>query len=373
MDFHAGPEQQALIDSAVRLLQDHYSQTTSNARTEFDAERWQQFAELGWLGTALAEGNGGLGLSESMLNILVEALAPAAMPEPFVSQVSLAGYLLNSASPSARRDECMAKWLAGDELVALAHHEAREQACFGQPVHTRATARGDELVVQGHKAVVLDGGRADRLLVSARLNDSAAMLLLLVPQDAPGFEVTRYATFDGRELADVDLNGVVLSRDARLEFAEPVATRIDAALRSFALHLAADSLGTAKALFKLSHEHLAERAQFGVKLVEFQALQHRLVDMQLAITRLESLLALARTRIDADGVSSAREFIAAAKIQAGVVGRHLAHESVQLHGASGMTEELLVGRYFKRLTANELLGGTGVEHLRVFRAQRALS
>ena len=371
------PERAALADSAQRLVREHYDPTVIAAAKRSDQgvnrERWMAFAELGWLGTAVSEDSGGLGLPLSLLNVLVEALGPAAMPEPLPGQVAIAGLLLDRARSSPQRDACLQRWLCGEILVSLAHHEHRGQHCYQTPVTTSAEERAGSFRITGCKAAVLDGGVADCFLVSASCENGASTMLAVVPADAAGLGITRYPTFDGRTIADLDLQQVEVPRAARLDYTVVVNEVIDEALLFFAAQLAADSLGIVKALVRITHDHLIQREQFGVKLADLQVLQHRLVDMQMAITRLDSQLELARSKIDECGVAGATEFIAAAKIQAASVGRYVGQQAVQLHGAIGMTDELVVGHYFKRLTANELLGGSADEHLQRFAQARGLA
>jgi len=175
-------------------------------------------------------------------------------------------------------------------------------------------------------------------------------------------------------VADLEFKDVEVRAEHHLQFNAPLLTLIDQAQGVHAWLLASESLGLARSLLSTTHHYLAQRQQFGVKLTELQVLQHRLVDMQLALTRLESQIELARFKVDELGIAAAAVFFAAAKTQAARAGRYIAKQAIQLHGAIGMTDELSVGRDFKRLTANELLAGTTGEHQRALAARlQALS
>ncbi len=365
--FQISAEHASLLDSAARFARERYD--PGSARDghapggAFDARRWKEIADLGWLAATVDENDGGLGLDYSVLCLLAEALAPALMPEPFIVQVGVAGYLLERAAPGMERDAVLGAWLGGETLLALAHHEQREGRCFGLDVALSARGAGDKLVLNGHKCAVLDACLAEHFIVSAQAESDRGTLALLVAANSPGLRAEHYATFDGRGISDLEFKDVEVAATARLDCAPTAAVLIDEALLLSALLKAAETLGLVRLLLPMTHRHLLEREQFGVKLAELQVLQHRLVDMHLAIVRLESQLVLAGSKLDELGVTGAAAYIAAAIVQAAEVGRVVGQQAIQLHGAIGMTDELLVGRYFKRLTANQLSSGAEAEHL----------
>lgn len=351
------PERTALADSAQRLLRDRYADLTGNAPSELSPAQWREFAELGWLGTAISEAHGGLGLGCALASVLVESLAPAAMIEPLTSQLALVGQVLNRARPGRARDAALAAWMNGDRLLALVHDDGLHGTPGDAPDGIRHTDTADGAVLHGCQRGVIDGALADQLLVVAVCADAPWVTRLFLV-DRAAVMVRERRAFDGRHFADIAIEQLAVPPSTRIEFDADIGAALDEASNFHALLLAADSAGLARALCDMTRAYLGQREQFGRKLAEFQVLQHRLVDMNLALTRLESLLELARFKVDELGLTGADAYIAAAKAAAGINGRHIAHEAMQLHGAIGLTEELLVGRYVRRLTANELLGGT---------------
>lgn len=354
--FACADEIAALRDSAERFVAD-------DGAPAGDRSRWSKIVDMGWLGAAVGENAGGFALPLSALSELAEALAPGLLAEPILGQLALGAWLLDQADASASRDAVLCGLLAGDHRVALAHHEHRAGARFATTPTTTLDNAGADFVLNGSKAAVVDAAGADRLLVSAQPVAAELPVMVVVAADQPGVTVSNAPAFDGRALADFTFSDVRVAAADCLTFARPVLVEIDLAQSLYAFLLASDSLGVVRVLLRDTHAYLAVREQFGTRLVELQALQHRLVDLQLALTRLESAVALARIRIDDAGVAGAARYIAAAKVQAAHVGRFVGTEAVQLHGAIGMTEELQVGRCLKRLTANALLGGTTTEHL----------
>lgn len=356
-------DSQALAESARRVLRDHLD--SAGVGAPFTPARWAQLAELGWFAVALDEDAGGLGLGPAPASVLLETLAPAVLREPLASQLARAGQVLARALPGALRDRTLAAWLDGRTLVALVDDHA------GQDPARRAVfdVEGEHIVLSLTQAGVLDAPLAETLLVVAHAaGDTRDRRLFVVP--AKVCTCTPRTLFDGRVVGDVHAERLVLATDSTLTFDVDLDTVLEEASLFHALLLAADTLGLARALCEMTRGYLAQREQFGRRLADFQALQHRLVDMHLALTRLESLLELARFQVDTAGLAGAASFIAAAKTAAGLQGRHIAHEAMQLHGAIGLTAELDLACLVRRMTANELLAGATEQELSHFAALR---
>jgi alkylation response protein AidB-like acyl-CoA dehydrogenase len=372
------PERSALLDSARRFVAEHYPVSSHLARLQraehYDREHWRAIAELGWLACAVDESNGGLGLGYGLQSELVEALATGLPREPFSSQTSLIGFLLNRVVPRDARNDTLQQWLDGSSIVAFAHQEDRAGHYFDREVNATYSKRGSSLILNGRKCAVIDGGIADHLIVSCRSLDAPSSLnLLLVPSHCAGVGIRRYRTFDGRDIADIELNEVEVSSDCCLQFKADPSLLIQSAQLLFTLFIASETLGITQTVLRQTHAYLNEREQFGTQIANFQALQHRLVNMLLAVIRAESTLAIARQTVDDDGLLAASDTISAAKVRSTTVGMFVAQEAVQLHGAIGMTDEYIVGHYLKRITANGLLAGTSDEHLSRFAKHRGFN
>lgn len=355
MSLDAAIEYAALIESAERMVREHYDHSALRAVLAngpgWSAERWQAFAALGWLAAPLAEDAGGLGLPPSAISALVTALGPAAMSEPLPAQLAFGACLLGAAPPSVCRDALIERFLTGDALVALVAPAA--------PAALLARREGAGVRLEGQAAGVVDGGIADVLIVVAT-QPEGGMACHLVAADAAG--VTRHArrAIDGRNFADIVLSEVLVAADTELALD---AAAIARAQTLFALLLSSETLGIMQALVTITGTYLNQRKQFGRNLLDFQVLQHRLVDMQLEVVRAESMLILARHTGDVQGLAAAAPIVDAAYYQAAHSGRRVAEEAVQLHGAIGMTEELVVGHYFKRVVANGLIAGHAEQRL----------
>ena len=365
MIFDRSPECDALIDSVERFLAERYPAEHHLERIETDTpcdrQRWQEIVELGWTATDLPEARGGLGLDFSLLGAIAEALGPGLVPEPVLTQSAIVGPLLAAAEGAG--DAALEQWLSGDMIVALAHHESTRAAYYATPIAATFERDGDDIVLNGSKTTVLDGPIADALLVSVRAAEPPHdVALVLIPVAAPDLILRPYRTFDGRTIADVEFRGTRLACASGLLPIRDGGKLIDEALGRYALLVAAECVGIMRATMRLTGDYLAEREQFGQKLAGFQVLQHRLVDMQLRLTRAESLLEAAYALIDAAGFAGATSAIAAARIGAEACGVFVAENAVQLHGGIGMTNEYRLAHFLKRLTANRFVAGERAEH-----------
>ncbi|MEQ8230194.1 MAG: acyl-CoA dehydrogenase [Gammaproteobacteria bacterium] len=355
MSLETSPECAALVESALRVVRDHYDYPSLRgvlaSEAGWSADRWREFAALGWLAAPLAEEAGGLGLPPSVASALMTALGAAAMSEPLPGQLAFGAGLVGAAPATPARDMLLERWLAGAALVALVSADSES------PIGVRTDGPG--LRLDGHAGAVPDGGIADVFVVEAA-DPAGDRACFLVAADAPGVTRHVHRAADGRSFADVVFDGVRPGDDARLALDGAAMAR---AHTLHALLLAAETLGIMRALVGLTARYLDQREQFGRKLIEFQVLQHRLVDMQLETVRSESMLAVAEHACDVQGFSAAAPLVSAAYYQSARSGRRVAEEAVQLHGAIGMTDELVVGHYLKRIVANGLIAGHAERHL----------
>jgi alkylation response protein AidB-like acyl-CoA dehydrogenase len=244
-------------------------------------------------------------------------------------------------------------------------------------VDTRAVAEGDGYVVDGHKAVVSDAAAADELLVSARLSgapdDASGVLLLRVPRGAAGLSLREYATIDGRRAAEVELQGCFVPAQAVLGVSGQALPAIERALDIGLAALCAEALGLLQATVDATVEYLRTRQQFGQPIGRFQALQHRAADMLLHLEQARSMAYLAAMRCTDTDDEARRQALSAAKVVVGQACRFVGQQAVQLHGGMGMTDELVLSHWFKRMLAIEAVMGDTDTHLQRFAAlsQRA--
>ncbi|MBI3113660.1 MAG: acyl-CoA dehydrogenase family protein, partial [Rhodospirillales bacterium] len=237
-------------------------------------------------------------------------------------------------------------------------------------VATRARKNGSGFVLDGRKAVVFDAAAADTFIVAARtaggVADSDGITLFLVEADAKGLTRRDYPTVDGRRASEVTLKGVAVDADAIVGAVDSGLPVIEWVIDHAIAAVTAEAVGIMSALNRQTLEYLKMRRQFGRPLAEFQVLQHRIVDMFAACELSKSMAYMAAVRAGDRDADSRAKAVSAAKVQIGKAGRFVGQQAVQMHGGMGMTDELPVGHYFKRLTMIDILFGDVDFHLRRF-------
>jgi alkylation response protein AidB-like acyl-CoA dehydrogenase len=358
MDFRLSPEQQALADSVGRCLEREYgferrAEVLAGAEG-FDPRTWRSFADLGLMGAGLAEADGGFGGGPVETMIVMEAFGRALVVEPFLPSAILSLQTLAALPAGTERDELIAGIVAGEILVAFAHGEAGTRGEVGR-VSVRAEEQDGGWRISGAKRLVLGAPSADRLLVSARTPDGIA--LFLTAPDAGGLAATPYRTLDNMRAADLVFDNVPATL---LAGAKAAMAAIEWGHDHALVALCAEAVGAMEQAILITRDYLKTRTQFGVPLAAFQALQHRMADMLVELEMSRSILfqgiaALAAPERER-AMSAMKAVVSAAAL---FVGRN----AVQLHGAIGMTEEHMIGHYYRRLFVIAGLFGGESDHL----------
>jgi alkylation response protein AidB-like acyl-CoA dehydrogenase len=239
-------------------------------------------------------------------------------------------------------------------------------------VGTRARRDGEHYRLDGHKSVVPHAGLADVLLVSARTagnrDDIQGVTLFSVPRGTPGLRLDEYLNVDGQRAADVYLEDVRLPAANRLGADGAALSAIENAFDLGLAAVCAEAVGIMQALTHATVEYLRTRQQFGQPIGRFQALQHRLADMVIHLEQARSMSYLAALRCTSDDEAERRRALSAAKVVISEAARFIGQQAVQLHGGMGMTDELKVSHWFKRLTAIEILFGDSDAHVQRYAA-----
>jgi alkylation response protein AidB-like acyl-CoA dehydrogenase len=379
MDFSFSEEQQQLQDAITRFVQGDYGferrHKIVKSAEGWSREVWQGLADLGVLAMNIPEADGGLGYGPVETLLAMQSVGPAMLCEPLLDSAVVATALVRDAGSPQQRAELLPAMGAGERIVVLANTEA---AGRGHPVwvQTSAKKRGDAYLLNGHKAVVSLAPAADELLVSARVSgdpgDAQGVVLFRVAKGSAGLTLKAFKTLDGRRAADVVLTDVEVPAAAMLGTPTPATTRttaaIDRALDIGLAALCAEALGVMEATVNATVEYLKTRQQFGQPIGRFQALQHRTADMLLHLEQSRSMAYLAAMNCQLDDDTQRLKTLSAAKVVIGNACRFIGQQSVQLHGGMGMTEELNVSHFFKRLMAIELSFGDTDTHLQRFAA-----
>ncbi len=374
MDFNFTSEQQLLQESVERFIQDEYDFDTrrklAGSDDGFSRDNWAKFAELGWLGVSFSEDDGGFGGGPVDTMIVMEAFGKGLVTEPYLPTVVLAGGLVSRHGSDAQKADIIPRIVEGELMMAFAFAEPHGRFNLAD-LHTTATADGGGYVISGHKAVVYGAACAGKIIVSARtggdVRDSDGVSLFIVDGDADGLSRRDYRTVDGLRASEVTLDNVRVGADAVLGPVGGALPLIEEAIDYGTVAVCAEAVGAMKVLHDATHEYLKTRQQFGQPIGKFQVLQHRMVDMFINYEEAKSMALMATLRVD-DEPAVRAQAVSAAKVQIGKSGRFVGQESVQLHGGMGMTDELNVGSYFKRLTMIEVLFGNTDYHLNKYAA-----
>jgi len=373
MDFEFSDEQRQLHETVDRFLNEQYPfekyRAVKASAEGWDRTTWKGLAELGVLAINVPTEQGGLGFGPLENLALMGACGRNLLLEPFLSSAIIATAVLRSNVSNAAAAELLRQMASGDAIAVLAHYES-DSRFEAEWVTTRAQKSASGYRLDGHKAVVMHASAADTLLVSARTSGNAGDLegvsLFRVPRDAKGLTLASYPTIDGQRAADVYLKGVEVPVDARLGDEGSALPGIDAAIDIGIAALCAEAVGVMQALVDATVTYVQNRQQFGVAIGHFQALQHRIADMLIHLEQARSMSYLAAMRCTDENVMERRRALSASKAVVGQSCRYVGQQAVQLHGGMGMTDELVVSHWFKRLTAAELMFGDSDTHLQRF-------
>ena len=375
MDFSLTEEQRLLKDSVDRFVRESCPLDRRRALVSgepgYSEESWRRMAALGWLGACVPESYGGIGGGPVETMLLMEAFGAGLVPEPYFPSVVLGGGLVAAAGSEAQKQALLPALAAGDLKLAFACVEA--QAGYDLfDVETTAARRGGGYVVNGAKGVVLGAPTTDRIIVCARTaggsRDRDGIGLFLVDRAADGVRLRGYPTVDGLRAAEVAFENVAVEEDAVLGDPGGAWPAIEAVAERAVAALCAEAVGAMDAIVRGAAEYLKTRKQFGRPIGTFQVLQHQLADMVIALEEARSMAYAATLRLDEPDALLRAKTISGAKHVTGRSGRLIGQRGIQLHGGMGMTEEMDVGHYFKRLTVIDLTFGDHAHHLKRYAA-----
>jgi pimeloyl-CoA dehydrogenase small subunit len=370
MDFDFTDEQRMLKDSVERLVNDEYG---FEQRAKYLAEadgfsraQWARYAEMGLLGLSFDEQYGGSNCGPVETMIVMEALGRALAVEPYLATVVLGGGCVRLGGNAAQRAAILPRIARGELQMALAHGEAQARYDLAD-IATTARREGDGWVLDGAKRLVLHGGSADLLVVSARVSggrrERDGIGLFMVRADAAGLTRRSFPTQDRLRAADIALSGVVVPDSDVLGVAGAALPLIETVMAHAIAAVCAEAVGAMAAAHEETVEYLKVRKQFGVPIGSFQALQHRAVEMLVMVEQARSMALFATMMSDEPDTAERSRSLSAAKVQIGRSSRFVGQQGVQLHGGIGMTEECKIGHYLRRLSVIEIQFGSTEHHL----------
>ena len=374
MDFAFTAEQELLADSARRYVTEQYrfdrrKQIIASA-AGYSKDVWSDFAELGFLGLNVPEEHGGLGGGAVETLLLATAIGEGLVVEPYLSSAVLATRAIARLGSPSQQAAWLPK-LATGELVAVLAADASYGFGAADPIRATATSNGWELT--GSAPVVYHAPLADLLLVAASTDSSGREpdALFAVPRGAGGVTLAAYSTVDSQLAADVQCHRVRVDQPARV--GGEVGAELTAIVDYGLLALCAEALGALDKSLALTVEYTRTRNQFRGPIGRFQVLQHRMVDMLMRIEQARSLVYLAAARSDEHDAQARESALSAAKVLIAEAARYVGQQAVQLHGGMGVSDEVAISHYFKRLIASELRFGSADAHLARYARQLSAS
>jgi alkylation response protein AidB-like acyl-CoA dehydrogenase len=372
MDFTFTEEQQMLQDTTRRFVARDYTFETRRQRLaaaregRADRKVWQGMADLGVLALNVPEEDGGLGGNAIDTMLVMIALGEGLVLEPFLSSAVLSTRALATMGSAAQKESMLPALAAGETVVVFAHDEAASRFDW-KAIETSAREDNGSYVLNGRKSVIAYAPSADVLLVTARIqgpDQPGAMAVFAVPRNAAGMRMVPVPMVDGAIAGEIVLDDVTLPAQALLgESTDDAESRIADVLDAGIAAVCAEAVGALDKLLAATVEYARNRKQFGVPIGKFQALQHRMADMVLHIEQARSMSFLAAVRCTDPDLKQRRHDLSAAKVIVGQACRFVGQQAVQLHGGMGVTDELDVSHYFKRLMAIEMAFGSTDVHL----------
>jgi pimeloyl-CoA dehydrogenase small subunit len=379
MDFDLSEEQRLLKESLDRLIGDRYAFEQRKAYGQspegWSRELWRRYAELGLLGLPFAERYDGSGGGPVETMIVMEAFGRALALEPYLATIVLGGGFLRHGGTAEQCDALIPRIADGSLTVAFAHTERQSRYNLAD-ISTKAVRDGAGWVLDGEKGVVLHGDSADKLIVTARTGgsrrDRKGVGVFIVDAKDPGISRRGYPTQDGLRAAEIALAGVRVGPEGVLGEPGEALPLIEHVVDEGMAALCAEAVGAMAVMHELTVDYLKTRRQFGREIGSFQVLQHRAVDMLVALEQARSMAMFATMMAAEENSAERRGALSAAKVQIGRSGRLVGQQAIQLHGGIGMTMEYKVGHYFKRVTMIDAIFGDAGHHLREL-ARRSVS
>ena len=371
MDLSFTEDQELIQESVEKYIRDNYdSEKRRNIIDNskgYDEKTWQTFSDLGWLALPFPEKVGGYGGGLVELMILMKNFGRGLVIEPYMSSIVLSGNVLCFSPESEKRDSILSALLEGNKKVSFAFAENGSR--FNPfDVSTTANYNSNKWKLNGHKTVVFGAGQSDYILVSARSSgeryDKDGISIFCIDTKKDDVYIRDYPTIDGFRAAEIKLKDLNLQDSALISKKGKASDIIENTFLISLVAAAAEASGIMEKMYEMTLEYISTRKQFGKTIGSFQTIQHRAVDMLILSEEMTSLSSLAAISNNNSLIS--KKSIFASKINIGLGGKKLGQEAIQLHGGMGVTEEMEIGQYFKRLTLLDTFLGNSDYYLQEY-------
>jgi len=333
------------------------------------AKHWNDFSKLGWLGLNIQETYGGYGGSLLDHAILMESFGRGLLLGPYLSSAIMSAKVIELGGTEDQKYKYLPRMIEGELLISFAYAEPTSRYNLAY-TSLHATKKADKYTLNGTKSMVFFASYADKIIIAARtsgaIDSKQGITLFIVDQAAPGVKLRNYPTVDGSSASEVILSNVILDESDIIGSTNDAFNLINTVINYSTIAICAEAVGLMETLVVMTKNYIKQRKQFGRSISKFQIIQHQLVDMYIELELSRSLIFRAAS-IDIDNRDRSHSRpTSAAKAQIGKAGKLIGQSAVQLHGGMGMTDELEIGQYFKRLTMIDTLFGNAAHHKQRF-------
>ena len=373
MKFSLTEEQQIFQESVDNFISKEYHldmrRSLMSTEEGFSRENWKKFSELGWLGLTVDVNFGGAGGRVVDSATLMESLGKGLILEPVLSTAVMCANIIQLSGTNTQKQAILPKIANGDLLVAFGFAEPGSHYNLSH-VKTKAIRKKSMFKLNGKKIVVLHASSADKIIVSARSAgdtiDFEGISLFILDKSTKGLTLNSYPTIDGQRASELVLRDVEVNETNMIGHEGNSYSTINDTIDRTIIAICAEAVGIMQVLINLTQDYINTRHQFGQQIKNFQVLQHKLVDMYMSYELSKALTYRAALIVDTAHSSVISLAASAAKAQIGKAGKLIGQEAIQLHGGMGMTDELAVGHYFKRLTMIDTQFGNMAYHKQRF-------
>ena len=362
MNLDYNDEQNMLREQIQKFCESEYDfykrEEIVKSSNDFDENVWNLFAEQGWLSMPFSEQSGGLGFGPIELSILFEEFGKALVIEPYLSTVVLSGTLLDKSTFSEKND-LIEKICTGSIHISLAYAEVDNGYDYLNPI----TTLDSKFVLNGTKTLVLNGSNAEKIIVTCSNDDSLNIVVL--DANTPGVSINSFSTVDGQSCSEISFENVKLDKSNIIAAGNGAENLLKETINLGTLCICAEAVGCMESCYHKTLEYTKGREQFGQPISGFQVLQHRMVDMFIESELAKSLLIKAMLEVN-NRSDEMYKHVSALKSYVGKSGKLSAKEAVQLHGGMGVSEEMMIGHYLKKMISIDALFGNADYHLKTF-------
>ncbi len=362
MNLDYNDEQNMLREQIQKFCESEYDfykrEKIVKSSNDFDENVWNLFAEQGWLSMPFSEQSGGLGFGPIELSILFEEFGKALVIEPYLSTVVLSGTLLDKSIFSEKND-LIEKICTGSIHISLAYAEVDNGYDYLNP----STTLDSKFVLNGTKTLVLNGSNAEKIIVTCTNDDTLNIVVL--DANTPGVSINSFSTVDGQSCSEISFENVKLDKSNIISTGNDAENLLKETINLATLCICAEAVGCMESCYHKTLEYTKGREQFGQPISGFQVLQHRMVDMFIESELAKSLLIKAMLEVN-NRSDEMYKHVSALKSYVGKSGKLSAKEAVQLHGGMGVSEEMMIGHYLKKMISIDALFGNADYHLKTF-------